>query len=109
MTHLIRHSPRTTTTTTTTMNNPSSTNQQKQRTTTNANSNNNNTTNLPTGRRTPIRANSTPPSAAAHQNKSSLFSNIIKTNGNPTGQSGGSGLLLRLFESEFFNVHLAIS
>ncbi|KAA1118106.1 Phosphatidylinositol 4-kinase pik1alpha (PI4-kinase)(PtdIns-4-kinase) [Puccinia graminis f. sp. tritici] len=92
-----------------------STNQQKQRTTTTTtttkttNGINNNTRNQPADRRTPIRANSTPPSAATHQNKSSLFSNIIKTNGNPTGQSGGSGLLLRLFESEFFNVHLAIS
>ncbi|KNZ56918.1 atypical/PI4K protein kinase [Puccinia sorghi] len=57
-------------------------------------------------RRTPTRANSTP----THHLKNSLFSNLSKTNtSNESQQTGGSGLLLRLFESEFFNVHLAIS
>ncbi|PLW07183.1 hypothetical protein PCANC_16315 [Puccinia coronata f. sp. avenae] len=68
-------------------------------------------------RRTPTRANSTP----AHQFKHSLFATLTKQNNNTQSQTqtqtqtqtqnqtGGSGLLLRLFESEFFNVHLAIS
>lgn len=57
----------------------------------------------------PTRANSTPiTSPGIHRRPSASFLSSRTTNGS-SGGGGGSGLLLRLFESEFFNVHLAIS